>query len=512
MLLASVQVSSAFADISVSPDDKACSDVTGKPFCSLNAAVRHARLNTVIRLASHRYVENVAIDKSVRIVGAARDNVVIDGGETGSVFYVNPAVNVTLENLTIINGYSENGGGVHNQGRLTIRNCTISKNVAQHSGGGIYSGGSMSAELLIEHASITNNESLGHDKYKIKYGGGGIYSNAPLRVADAEISNNRAVDNGGGIYSIFTRRRQASLVEQLTEKMGVATPPPKQIMLSHMDNALPTVLRNVRIVTNRAGNGGGLHLSGRTDIRNSHIYGNAAVESPISSGGGIFAHFSAQLSLVNVNVLGNSAALRGGGIWFYSVNASQFYNTSIIGNVIGEGGKGAGLFVQSGSAQLELSHSILDQNLAGDGHIDDCAGSIVSAGYNFYRTGDRCKAEAHPGDIDASIEQGVDSGVELFADDSGYRFKAKSPLIDAGNPSGCKDPDGVQPDVDAQGNPRLIDGNSDGNPRCDIGAIEMQQAQTSARKMPENDQISRKNLTRKPFAPYLLTMKQPHLP
>ncbi len=393
MILGPLLVTNAIADIMVSPSNRACSDVTGTPFCSVTAAIQKAPPNSVIRLEPHHYMENLVVDKSLTIVGAQRSDVVIDGGGRDPVFRINPVVNVNLENMTVTNGHGENGGGIYNQGKLTLRNCTISDNIAELSGGGIFSGGSMSSELSIEQATIANNVALGNDAYNIKYGGGGIFSDAPLRISNTEIRDNQAMNSGGGIYSVFTRRREASLVEQLTEQTGIATPPPKQKMLLNLDNARAMVLRNVRIRNNRAANGGGLHVVGSADIRNSTLSGNAADRTPTSSGGGIFAHFSAQLKLVNVDVSSNLATSRGGGIRYFSINPSELHSTTIVANAVKTNGRGAGLFVQDGSAKLEISHSIIDRNIAGNGRADDCSGSITSAGGNFVRGGSLCISE-----------------------------------------------------------------------------------------------------------------------
>jgi hypothetical protein len=66
--------------------------------------------------------------------------VTIDGNQTGSVFHVNANATVTLTRLTIRNGLSNAGGGIANEGALTLSRCTVSDNRAV--GGSGSNGGS----------------------------------------------------------------------------------------------------------------------------------------------------------------------------------------------------------------------------------------------------------------------------------------------------------------------------------------------------------------------------------
>ena len=55
------------------------------------------------------------------------------------LFVFGQSLFTNISNLTITGGSGYYGGGIDNNGRLTVTNCTISGNVATGSGGGIES-------------------------------------------------------------------------------------------------------------------------------------------------------------------------------------------------------------------------------------------------------------------------------------------------------------------------------------------------------------------------------------
>ncbi len=61
----------------------------------------------------------------------------MSGGGASRVFQVAQGVTATLSGLTITNnaGYYGSGGGVLNQGMLSLTDCTISANSAEYGGG-----------------------------------------------------------------------------------------------------------------------------------------------------------------------------------------------------------------------------------------------------------------------------------------------------------------------------------------------------------------------------------------
>ena len=135
-------------------------------------------------------------------------NATLDAEGSGRVLYINANAAVTLKNVNIANGTTaDNGGGISNEGLLTIdggaiTNCTT----AEGKGGGIYNSGT----LTMEGGSITNctantSTSSGGD-------GGGIYNNVTdasitCTIIDCTITGCKATGSssfdgiGGGIYN-----------------------------------------------------------------------------------------------------------------------------------------------------------------------------------------------------------------------------------------------------------------------------------------------------------------------
>ena len=153
--------------------------------------------------------ELVVFDKSITISGPGANNLAVDGNGQSGVFYVNSrdGENVTIDGLTITNGFNDYGGGIVNDGEyedrttLTITNCTISGNSAGVSGGGIFSGAG--SGLSFSMVTISNSTISGNSAGD----GGGMYNNgggassAALTVSNSTISGNSATGNGDGIYN-----------------------------------------------------------------------------------------------------------------------------------------------------------------------------------------------------------------------------------------------------------------------------------------------------------------------
>jgi predicted outer membrane repeat protein len=160
----------------------------------------------------------VGPNQQTLILGAGPAQTIVDGNALGNVFRIDPARVVTLDGMTIRNGATLfDGGGISNQGGLTVTNCVIENNGASIFGGGIAVGASSGASLTLIGSTLRSNVAgNGGAIYAFSdvtirgstlYGnfasdmGGAIYNNGQLVVSNSTISGNAANTSGGGIYS-----------------------------------------------------------------------------------------------------------------------------------------------------------------------------------------------------------------------------------------------------------------------------------------------------------------------
>ena len=123
----------------------------------------------------------------------------LDANQKSRVIYAKPAsgaFDLTLENLVITGGNASLGGGIYNNGTVTITSGTISSCTATNCGGGVYvdSGGTfkMSGTAKITGCTVTL---IGTSD-----GGGGIYNEGGnVEIAGGTISGCTARRSGGGI-------------------------------------------------------------------------------------------------------------------------------------------------------------------------------------------------------------------------------------------------------------------------------------------------------------------------
>ncbi|HEX2951380.1 MAG TPA: choice-of-anchor Q domain-containing protein [Armatimonadota bacterium] len=139
------------------------------------------------------------ITASITITGASAQSTTIyaAGSSFGDrIFHIQSGATVTLQNMKISGGYKYKnyGGGVLNDsGNLSLSQVILDGNqvdlAADGAGGGIANRGSAS-HLSIDYASISAN------KAKV---GGGIYNEGILTINHSAIYKNTAVVSGGGL-------------------------------------------------------------------------------------------------------------------------------------------------------------------------------------------------------------------------------------------------------------------------------------------------------------------------
>lgn len=259
-------VNSTFDVPAAIPISGVCETAPGNGTCTLRAAIQtanaHPGVDTIILQATTytlsipaTYPESGAdgeleIAESVTITGTGPGSTIIDGnGEvTGArvlvIDYCNPGGNISgtcvngvvqasISEVTITKGKSSTGlgGGVLNQGSLTLTNTAVTNNSASgfhiNDGAGIYNEGS----LTLINSTISGNTAIYYDATTPGNGGGvfnstsagvsisasmtmtgstidgnsafngaGLYTFSPLIVINSTISGNAAGGSGGGIY------------------------------------------------------------------------------------------------------------------------------------------------------------------------------------------------------------------------------------------------------------------------------------------------------------------------
>jgi hypothetical protein len=146
--------------------------------------------NQTIKLTSGELYVNTPIT----ISGPCAAQLTISGGNASRIFEVASNNQVMLSGLTISNGNAGSGGpggGILNNGNLTVSHCTLTGNRTGTEGGGIFSDGT----LNVTESTFSGNSASG---------GGAIENNSgKLSVTESTLSGNSASQEGGGIRNDF---------------------------------------------------------------------------------------------------------------------------------------------------------------------------------------------------------------------------------------------------------------------------------------------------------------------
>jgi hypothetical protein len=132
----------------------------------------------------------LGLTSNLTINGSGGDPVTISGNNASRVFNIGAGANVTLSALTITNGNAGSGfgGGIYNNGTLTVSNSTLSSNTA-NGGGSIWNEGST---LTVNNSTLSGNRATNN-------GGGIVINGGTVSLSNSTLSSNTAGDFGGGI-------------------------------------------------------------------------------------------------------------------------------------------------------------------------------------------------------------------------------------------------------------------------------------------------------------------------
>ncbi len=205
---------------------------------TIGGAMGKASNSDTITIAAGTYPETLSVNKSLTFIGAGRDQTIVDGGASDSVFDIPLNTSITLSDMTIRNGSGRGGGGdgggiyvfgaltlsqvrvfsntgnlggavfVSSTGSLTATNTTFDQNATQTNGNGtIFVDG---GKLWLENSTVSGNRTNAlHNQSggtvdifnsTISGNAGGVYNGATLTMRNSTVANNsagNAISNSG---------------------------------------------------------------------------------------------------------------------------------------------------------------------------------------------------------------------------------------------------------------------------------------------------------------------------
>jgi len=360
------------------------------------------------------------------------------------IFHLAPGAVVDMVYMILQNGTagpSSQGGGavlVDSGAALTLNNVSVTGST-DHSGlggGGIRNQGTLTAS----ESELYNNVSAGP--------GGGLANDSVATLADSSVFVNRSAAWGGGLYN----------------------------------NGPRLTIVGTSFESNTATNyGGGLAAaSGQTTITASTFYSNFTG----LDGGAVEGFLTGHVVVINSTLSANDAAGDGGGLEANQSAVVSLYNATVSDNIadyyLNGNGLGGGLSI-GGAGTVNLQNSVIAGNQASASPFgslirwpDDCFSAIHSNGYNLFQY---VPSGCAIGGLTLTNQINVDPLLCTLQYNAVRRLETQallpgSPAIDAGNPTGCKDPNGALLATDERGFPRAA--NITGVTRCDLGAFEVQ--------------------------------------
>ena len=304
--------------------------------------------------------DTLVIDKDLTIVGPGPDQLAISGLGERRVFEVRPGVTAVLGGLAVINGAAENGGGILNEGALTLQDVKVADNVAHRDGGGIFNS---QGTLVLIRTQVSHNAAVEENSS----GGGIINFEGILELRDnSVVSNNSARRNGGGIDSV---RGDLSIFDSVLSGNAAGKEGGAIVVVGDLSVIGST------IADNTAENGAGIANQGLRPavISDTRFTGNQA----LGIGGGYFNNANGPLLLSGVTFSGNSATMgKGGGL------------ANIVGDVeIDHGAFSDNTAIQGGGiyneAVLVVAATLFEGNQAEDGGALRSLGNAIIADSTF---------------------------------------------------------------------------------------------------------------------------------
>lgn len=420
----------------------------------------------------------------LNIVGPGSASLILSGGGKSMVLVIQPGVTVSISDITITGGYLNQtngvngGGGISNNGTLTLTNVVVSKNkVYATNNAGVVGGGIFNhngATLTVNSSLITQNLATGKYVVDNPGTGGGIQNQGTLTINNSTITKNKANRAGGGIYSVDgTTNILNGVIISGNMVTGTYTAGGDGAAggAIFVGSSSTLTADGAAIDHNSALDaGGGIYVanSATVNITRSSITNNKISMSG-GAGGGLFINQNTTANLTNVTISNNIAQHgNGGGVKIANGTTLGLSNVTVSNNYGGTGGGG----LQLSSATANIQNTLIANNTIGAFSGPDCAssgGTLTSNDYNLIGNSSACTPS---NGVQAHDIMDEDPHLGTLAHNGGSITFSRpllngSPAIDAGDPTPA-----TCPATDQRGVLRPQAGRNIGTAYCDIGAYE----------------------------------------
>jgi len=373
-MAAGIGVPVSAADIILVPNDPVQGSIQGAIFNASSGDT--IVLNPGIYYENYIWLSKDITIKADTISGGDRTNTIIDGmrGLNG-IFtdYQNTGASITIDNLTLRNGWSSgSGGAIYSTGNVTIISSTITDCLAvvkggAGSGGAIFSAGS----VTVISSSIINCSAQG-TIVSTPYGGA-IHSDGDVIVTSSAFNNCSAHMGGGAFFaqgnatvtdSVFSRCMSYPLggaIWVFSGNVMVTGSTFKDCSTNYGGGAIYVTSGNVTVSSSTfsncftpnsgASNGGAINAkSGSVTVTDSTFI-NCTVD--YSSGGAIFS--GSNITVISSTFTNCTATGAGQGGAVYSANDITVTSSSFTDCSAGSSGTGGAILSGSGNATITNS-------------------------------------------------------------------------------------------------------------------------------------------------------------
>lgn len=263
------------------------------PKKTIKSGVAAVATGATVNIAEGTYKEHgIILKKNMTIQGKVQKYVIIDGQLQDRIFTVNTGINITINNLKLINGQStSSGGAIYSQGSLFINNCVIKNNkIPNRSAGAVYN---KQGSLIVNNSDISynsaliggaiytymgsttiRNTTLNYNRARNGAGGALVNNKGSLTLINCKLGDNKATPGfGGAIYNFLGRLKvtNTTFTKNTSPKGGGA--------IYTQDSVGTVYLTSNAFLYNNAynGRGGGLYHCHGTIVMSKNVFtGNKA--------------------------------------------------------------------------------------------------------------------------------------------------------------------------------------------------------------------------------------------